>query len=64
MNASIGKYAPKTKTYGMTILLANRVMLCAGISNIRAENYWNAVYSSLKVDMDIKSVTTRNIIDH
>ena len=51
MNASVRKYAPKTKTYGMTISLTNRVMVCADISNLGAENYRNAVYSSLKLDM-------------
>ena len=51
MNASIEKYAPKKKTYGMTISLTNRVMACAGISNLGAVNYWNAIYSSLKLDM-------------
>ena len=50
MNASVGKYAPK-KTYGMTISLTNRVMVCAGISNLGAENYWNSVYSSLDLEM-------------
>ena len=39
MNASISKYVPKTKTYGMTISLTNRVIVCAGISNLGAENY-------------------------
>ena len=33
MNASIAKYAPKTKTYGMTISLTNRVMIARGINN-------------------------------
>ena len=51
MNASINKYAPKTKTYGMTFSLTNRAMVCAGISNLGAENYWNYVYSSLDLDM-------------
>ena len=51
MNVSVGKYAPKTKTYGMTISLTNRVMVCVGISNLGAKNNWNTVYSSLKLDM-------------
>ena len=51
MNASIEKYAPKKKTYGMTISLTNRVMVCASISNLGAVNYWNVIYSSLKLDM-------------
>ena len=40
----------------MTISLTNRVMICAGISNLGAENNWNTVYSSLK--LDIASETT------
>ena len=35
----------------MTISLANRVKVCAGISNFCAENYWNSVYSSLDLEM-------------
>ena len=35
----------------MTISLTNRVMVCVGISNLGAENYWNSVYSSLDLDM-------------
>ena len=49
-NASVGKYTPKTQTYGMTISPTNRVMFCADVSNIGAENNWNTVYSSLKID--------------
>ena len=52
MNASVGKYAPKTKTYGMTISLTNRVMACAGISNHSAENYLHSVHSSLDLEME------------
>ena len=58
----------------MPISLTNRVMVCAGISNIGAENYWKAVYSSLDLKMGhettaffapkIKPVATRNITDH
>ena len=51
MNESVGKYAPKTNTYGMTISLTNRVMVCAGIFNLGAENYWKSVYSSLDLEM-------------
>ena len=40
----------------MIISLANRVMVCAGISNLGAENYWNAVYSSLKIDMGHETI--------
>ena len=39
MNASISKYAPKTKTYGMTISLTNRVLISVGISNLTTETY-------------------------
>ena len=34
----------------MTISPTNRVMFCADVSNIGAENNWNTVYSSLKID--------------
>ena len=52
MNASVGKYAQKTKTYGMTFSLTNRVMVRAGISNHGAGNYWNSVHSSLDLEME------------
>ena len=45
------KIRPEKKTYGMTISLTNRVMVCASISNLGAVNYWNVIYSSLKLDM-------------
>ena len=56
MNAYVGKYAPKTKTYGMTISLTNRVMVCAGISNLGCESYWKAVYSSLDLEMEHETI--------
>ena len=37
MNNSIAKYTPKTKTYGMTISITNRVMIAMGVSNLGAE---------------------------
>ena len=51
MNASITKYAPKTKTYGMTISLTNRVLISVGIGNLTAERYWEQVYFSLGLSM-------------
>ena len=44
MRTSISKYAPKTKTYGMTISLTNKVM-------VGAEFFWNNVYSALNISM-------------
>ena len=49
MNASISKYAPKTKTYGMTISLTNRVLI--------AVTYWEQVYSSLGLSMADETVS-------
>ena len=51
MNNSIAKYATKTKTYGMTISLTNRVMIAIGVSNLGAEAYWKQVYSMLVIPM-------------
>ena len=51
MNNSISKYATKTKTYGMTISLTNRVMIAIGVSNLGAEAYWKQVYSMLVIPM-------------
>ena len=51
MNALISKYSPKTKTYGMTISLTNRVLISVGISNLTAEIYWDHVYFSLGLSM-------------
>ena len=47
MNASITKYAPKTKTYGMTISLTNRVMIAIGIN----------VYNKLDITMAPETVS-------
>ena len=51
MNNSIAKYTPKTKTYGMTISLTNRVMIAIGVSNLGAGSYWKRVYSRLVIPM-------------
>ena len=51
MSASISKYAPKTKTHGMTISLTNRVLISVGIRNLTAVTYWEQVYSSLGLSM-------------
>ena len=41
----------------MTILLANRVIVCTDIANLVAESYWTEVYSRLNIDMG-KEMTT------
>ena len=41
----------------MTISLTNRVMVCAGISNLGAGNYCNSVYSSLDLEMGHEATT-------
>ena len=49
MNTSITKYAPKRKTYVMTISFTNRVMIAIGISNLGAQLFWYNVYSVLSI---------------
>jgi len=39
MHNYIVKYAPKAKSYEMTISLTNRVMIAIGVSNLGAESY-------------------------
>ena len=51
MNASITKYVPKTKTYGMTISLTNKLMITIGINNYGVEKYWRRVYNELDIAM-------------
>ena len=57
MDISVSKYTPKTKTYGMTISLANRVMIAVGINNLTAEKYWGLVYSSLDLIMATDTIS-------
>ena len=57
MNASVSKYAPKTKTYGMTISLTKRIIMAYCISNLTAEQYWGQVYSSLGLTMSIETTS-------
>ena len=57
MNAYIAKYVPKTKTYGMTIALTNRVMIAIGINNYGAEKYWRRVYNELDIAMAPETVS-------
>ena len=47
----------------MTISLTNRLMVCVGISNLGAENYWNDIYSSLKLDMAYETTIFLNSQD-
>ena len=51
MHNYIVKYAPKAKSYEMTISLTNRVMIAIGVSNLGAESYWKRVYSGLVIPM-------------
>ena len=57
MNNSIAKYAPKTKRYGMTISLTNRVMIAIGVSNLGAEAYWKRVYLRLVIPMSPETIS-------
>ena len=47
MSNSIAKYVPKTKKYGITISLTNRVIIAIGVGNLEAESFWKRVYSKL-----------------
>ena len=58
MNVSIPKYALKTKRYGMTISLTNRVLISVGISNISAVTYWEQVYFSLDLSMATETTSS------
>ena len=51
MSNSIAKCAIKSKSYGMTILLTNRVIIAIGVSNLGAESFWKRVYSRLVTPM-------------
>ena len=57
MNVSISKYAPKSKRYGMTISLTNRVLISVGISNLTAEICWEQVYFSLGLSMTTETTS-------
>ena len=58
MNNYIAKYAPKTKTYGMTMSLTNRVMIAIGVSNLEAKSYWKRVYARLVIPMSPETTSS------
>ena len=64
MNTSIAKYAPKTKTYGMTISLTNRVMIAVGTNNLGHEKYWTSVYSSMDLKIGTETISFLKSLDH
>ena len=64
MNTSIAKYAPKTKTYEMTISLTNRVMIAVGTNNLGHEKYWTSVYSSMDLKIETETISFLKSLDH
>ena len=64
MNTSITKYAPKTKTYGITISLTNRVMIAVGTNNLGHENYLTSVYASMKLKIGTEKISFLESLDH
>ena len=57
MNTSIAKCAPKIKTHGMIISLANRVMITAGTNNLGHEKYWSYIYASMDLKIGTETIS-------
>ena len=53
----MAKYAPKTKTYSMTISLTNRVMIAISVSNLGAESFWKRGYSRFVIPLSPKTTS-------
>ena len=51
LNTSVGKYAPKGRTYCTSMSLANRVLIAMGTHNLGYLQYWTRVFESLQLDM-------------
>ena len=63
MTTSIAKYAPKTKTYGMTIPLTNRVMIAVDTNNLSHEKYWISVYTSMELKIGTEKISFLKSLD-
>jgi hypothetical protein len=48
-NKSVSKYAPKGRTYSMTMALKARICIAAGVANAGAHEYWTRVLDRLGI---------------
>jgi hypothetical protein len=48
-NKSVSKYAPKGRTYSMTMALTARICIAAGVANVGAYKYWTEVMDGLGI---------------
>jgi hypothetical protein len=48
-NKSASKYAPKGRTYSMTMALKARIYIAAGVANVGAHDYWTGVLDRLGI---------------
>jgi hypothetical protein len=49
-NKSATKYAPKGRTYSMTMALTARISIAAGVCNLGAHGYWTRVLEGLQIE--------------
>jgi hypothetical protein len=49
-NKSATKYAPKGRTYAMTMALTARISIAAGVCNLGAQGYWTRVFECLQIE--------------
>eukprot|EP00957_Ditylum_brightwellii_P153909 11714952-Ditylum_brightwellii.AAC.1 len=51
MNTAVTRYAPKHKTYSISMSLTNRISIAIGLHNAGSFEFWKDVYE--KLDMDL-----------
>ena len=49
LNNMISYYAPKNKTYGMTMSLQNRIAVVTGVHNLGHQDFWTRAFTSMQI---------------
>jgi len=60
LNRSATSYAPKDRTYSMSMSLATRIKIVAGVQLVGPLNFWTDVHERMKLPMSspLKSMLT------
>ena len=64
MNNYVAKYAPKTRTYSITMALTNRVMIAIGTLNLGYVTFWERVFADLGLIINTDTRSFLVVKDH
>ena len=63
LNAVIARYAPKNRSYGMSMSLSNRIAIVTGIHNMSHNCFWKEVFELLELQMTTSMHKNLNAYD-